>query len=276
MAYKDWSDERKAEYNRRIEKIKKAHPETFYPSSYHETMKWVFLQAACTMWQADIAFKKAVFPFAGWSPKPFRHTRKFAQEALIHAAALGDKETCENIHKDFETDINVKDKKGNTALLTSVERKRLQVTQWLLDKGAKILPAKNGWNPVFEACCEGCIPALNMFMHYGVDFNQPYFHWTWKKGIPHKDYYYPIEVAVVSKHPNAAKTVQWLLDHGVSIDNKHKDRPSIRTVLKTNPSVFQPEIREILTRESVRTREPVQSEKTPSLIKNRKSQSVHD
>ena len=274
MAYKDWSDERKAEYKRRIEKIKKANPDAFYPSSYHKTMKGVFLLAAFAMWKEDLAYKRALFPFVCWSFKPYHRTRKFAQEALIHAAALGNKEVCKNIHKDFETDINAKDKKGKTALMKSVERKRLQVAQWLLEKGAKILPRKDGWNPIFEACYKGCIPALNMFLYYGVDFNQPYSHWSWKKGIPHKEYHYPIEVALVSQHPNVAKTVQWLLDHGVSIDNNSKDRPSILTILKTNPDVFRPEIQEILTRASLQRSEPVQSVKKTLLIKNRKPQRV--
>ncbi len=257
MAYKDWSDERKAEYKRRVEKIMEAHPDTFYPSKYHETMKWVCLEAAIAMWQTDIAYRCAIFPFGGWSEKPSPYSRKFAEEALMHAAALGDKELCENIHKDFETDINAKTgTKRDTALLASVERKRLQATRWLLEHGAKILPNKDGWNPVLWACFDACIPALNMFKHYGIDLNQPYSFWQMRKGIPHRIIFYPIEAAVCSKHPNAPKTVQWLLDNGVSIDKTKGRRHSIREILISRPNFFHPEVRKILARKATETPEP--------------------
>ena len=128
--------------------------------------------------------------------------------------------------------------------------------------GAKILPNKGSWNPVLWACYEGCIPALNMFKHHGVDFNQPYVRREWKKGLPKKCFYYPIEIAVCSDHPKAPKVVQWLLDNGVSIDNKkRKGFFSIREVFLQKPEVFSPEVRQILRIKVAQTPAPLQQPK---------------
>ena len=261
MSYKDWTPERQAEYWRRIKKIKAAHPDKFYPSEYHHIMLEVNLKGAEGMANLEAAFQARLFPFAGWSALCGEGTqlpksvRKFASQALVHAAALGDVELCKTLHEKLGADVNMKDGK-NTALACAVERRRLPAARWLLEHGAKILPNKDGWNPVLWACFDACIPALNMFKHYGIDLNQPYSFWQMRKGIPHRIIFYPIEAAVCSKHPNAPKTVQWLLDNGVSIDKTKGQRHSIREILISRPNFFHPEVRKILARKAAETPEP--------------------
>ncbi|MGN0919181.1 MAG: ankyrin repeat domain-containing protein [Alphaproteobacteria bacterium] len=236
------SPERREEYVRRMNKVKKEHPDTYFPSDYHRTMLTIGMGGIDLMLTAE---EMAPWFFrSGGIPSS---VQKLAGDTMIHAAALGDTEECDFLQKKLWGNINKKNSKGDTPLSCAIERKRLGTAEWLLQRGAKIIPNKKGWNPVLLACADGCIPALNMFKHHGIDFNQPYPRWEWEKGLPKKHFTYPIEVAVLSNHPNAPKVVQWLLDNGVSIDNKkEKGLLSIREVLLKKPEVLDPEVRQIL------------------------------
>ena len=245
MVYKDLSPERKAEYRRRIEKIKKAHPDKFYPSEYHSRIVGAYAITMENMLRFYKQFEAAAWPFILWDEVPPR-VRKVASLSLSHTAAMGDKGLCEALWTELGADVDFKDKEGNTALLKAVERKRLGVAEWLLDRGAKISSNKSGWNPVLLACYMGCVPALNMFHHHGIDFNHPYTQWGWKKGIPYKKLCYPIQAAVFSDQPKAPQAVQWLIDHGVSIDTKGSAYASVRKVFQNNSPFLRPEIKEIL------------------------------
>ena len=253
MSRKNWTTEQKKEYERRVTKIKQVHPDRFYPSEHHRTMVAIEGLMVTTLSKFYQEFEKAAWPFIPWGTELPKGIRQHIERALPHVAALGDKEACETLRNNFKISINSKDDEGNTALLRAIERRRLGVAEWALSRGAKILPNKRGWNPVLLACYTGCVPALNMFQHYGIDLNQPYSYWVWDKKIPCKRFYYPIEVAVYSNQPQAPKAVQWLIDHNVSIDNQKKGNFSIRETLQKKPELFQPEIREILVRKVTET-----------------------
>lgn len=171
--------------------------------------------------------------------------RNLIKNTLPYLAPLGDTKLCDKVFQTGLVDINAKDDKGNTGLMNAVERKRLGTAEWLLQHGAKILPNKAGWNPVLLACWQGCIPALNMFKHYGVDFTQPYTHWDWKGTLPIKRLYYPIEIAVLS---NQTKAVQWLFDNGINVNDKIEKGYSVRQMLAAKPEYFTQEIKEIITK----------------------------
>lgn len=258
------SPERQEEYWRRIRRVKEAHPDTYFPSYYHHIMSEVDMMAAKSCLTAQEAFNCAVWPFC-FSGIP-ASAQRYASDALLHAAALGDTEKCEFLYKELWADIDKKNSDGETPLLKAVQRKRLGTAEWLLRCGAKISTDKKGWNPVLVACYEACIPALNMFKYHGVDFNQPYSEWRWEKGLPKKRLYYPIELAIFSKHPKAPDAVQWLLDNGVSIDNK-KERGyfSVRELFQENPESLSPEIRQILRTKIAQTPAPVQKSQRGSL-----------
>ena len=247
------SPERRKEYVQRIQRVKKAHPDTYFPSNYHRTMMTVDMLGIDNMLSIE--------EYAPWFCRSRgipSSVQKMASDAIIHAAALGDLVECDFLRKELWADVNKKDFDGDTALLCAIERKRLGAAEWLLKHGAKILPNKKGWNPVLVACAEGCIPALNMFKYYGIDFNQPYTRWEWEKGLPKKHFRYPIEIAVFSDHPKAPKTVQWLLDNGVSIDNKkEKGFLSIREVLLQKPEVLSPEVQQVLRIKAAQTPAPL-------------------
>ena len=239
MSYKDWTPERQAEYWRRIKKIKAAHPDKFYPSEYHHIMLEINLKGAEGMANLEAAFQTRLFPFAGWNalsgegaqlPKS---VRRFASQALVHAAALGDVELCEKLHKELGADVNTKDGK-NTALACAVERRRLPAARWLLEHNAKIMSNRHELNPMLSACADGCVPVLNMFKHYGIDFNTGYTYWLRSKRmkLPQRVTIYPLAVAACQKQP---KAVQFLIDNGASIDVPCFGRgtPTIRNLVDT-------------------------------------------
>ena len=148
-------------------------------------------------------------------------------------------------------------------------RKRLGVAELLLDHGAKILSNKEGWNPVLLACASGCVPALNMFAHHCIDFNKGYTHWKKREGfkLPEKSILYPLTVACEYKQP---KAVQFLLNHGVSIDTPQYGKFSIRDVVSLIPDHFDPETRKILQEYTQKT-PLVKSAKCPSFLSHIRS-----
>lgn len=215
MRFYDYSDTKIAEYKRRIAQVKDAHPYTRYPSEQARTL----------------------LPFAMYLRD---------KNAINMAAQLGDTKLCQYLYHENSDIVNTKyPGSGNTPLMNAVERKRLGTAEWLLQHGAKILPNKKGWNPVLLACHNGCIPALNMFKHYGVDFNQPFSRWEWKKGLPRKHLCYPIEIAILS---NQTKAVQWLFDHGVNVNDTMEKGYSVHQMLAAKPEYFTQEIKEIITK----------------------------
>ena len=268
IEYENLMPWRKEVYNRRMQKILDAHKSmSEFPESFrHHLMFETAMIAIDGMLKVTEHCNQAIeslplmrfgrvllgmpeFPEPDEYKTP-RDVRKMAGDALIHAAALGRTKTCGMMLDDLKANINARDSKGNTALFNAVRRKRLGTAAYLWEHGAKILPNKEGLNPVLWACYEGCVPALNMFQHYGVDFNQPYSWWVWKKGLPQKNIIYPIEAAVCSENPKAAKAVQWLLDRDVSIDHKREGKLSIREVMQVNPTVLIPEIRAVLSKKT--------------------------
>ncbi len=213
MRFYDFSPERTAEYMRRINRVIKAHPYDRYPSQFDRD----FLCYAMRL--------------------------NLTSTSMNMASRLGDTKLCEKIYSEKSNTINAKDNKGNTPLMNAVQRKRLGTAEWLLQHGAKILPNKAGWNPVLLACWQGCIPALNMFKHYGMDFTQPYKHLEWKGSIPRQRLIFPIEIAVLS---NQAKAVEWLFNNGVSVNDKMEKGYSVRQMLAAKPEYFTQEIKEIV------------------------------
>ena len=156
---------------------------------------------------------------------------------------MGNTKECDFLINSWFADIDTKDADGHTALFNAVKRKRLGTAEYLLKNGAKILPNRKGWNPVLWACHEGFIPALNMFKHYGVDFNKPYSRWFWKKGLPKKETIYPITVALLS---NKASSVRWLLDNGISVNDQAGKDCTVRGLFEQNPKFFTQEIRQMM------------------------------
>jgi len=229
MRFHDFSDDKLAEYERRIKRIKEKHPTTFYPS---ETPR---RRLNFTMYLGD------------------------DKNAINMAAALGDTQLCQHIYRGNPEVIDAKySENGDTPLMNAVQRKRLGTAEWLLQHGANILPNKKGYNPVLWACVKGYIPALNMFKHYGVDFNQPVVHWSWfgcpgDRHLPRKEIVYPIMLAL--RQP---KTLQWLIDNGASIDVRYETGKSIRDNLEKHPERFVSECRKILLKKAAETPIPVQ------------------
>ena len=255
--FKKLSPERKKEYARRMKHVKEVHPDTYFSSDYHRKMFLINMIGIDGMLSIE-----AAAPWFCRSAGIPSSVQKLAGDAMIHAAALGDVDECKFLRNELWAQLDRKDIEGNTGLMNAVQHKRLGTAEWLLGHGAKILPNKRGWNPVLLACAEGCVPALNMFKYHGVDFNQPYVRWEWEKGFPKKHFRYPIEIAVLSDHPKAPKVVQWLLDNGVSIDNKkEKGFLSIRELFLQKPEVLSQEVRQILRTKVAQTPPPVQTVK---------------
>ena len=94
-------------------------------------------------------------------------------------------------------------------------------------------------NVVLDACISGASPALDMFNHYRVDFNQPFSAWEWKRTLLRKLLYYPIEIAIIF---NQTKTVQWLFDHVINVNEKMKKGYSLHQMFTVKPEYFTQEI----------------------------------
>ena len=167
--YEKLSPERREKYRMRVEKIKKANPDAFFPSEYHKRMLGINLIGIDGM----NGLRRA-FPIISRIFRSDITMKQYAGQALAHAAAIGDLALCRKLYTDIHAPLDTKDEKGHTQLMNAVKRKRLGVAEYLLQKGAKIIPEQDGWNPVLEACATGCIPALNMFKYHQVDFNQPF------------------------------------------------------------------------------------------------------
>ncbi len=170
--YRDFANPKYKTYLDRVTKIKVAHPDKFYDSDYYHTMLAIDMIGVKGMLDIHQACAQKLWPFVGLSNVP-RDATNFATEALCQAAALGDTEFCKDLYKDLYADFNGKDEDGNNSLMYAIKRKRVGTAEWLYMQGAKILPNKYGWDPLLWAVHDGCLPALNMFYHRGVDFNQP-------------------------------------------------------------------------------------------------------
>ena len=231
------SPEKKAEYRRRTEKVRK-NPNAHIPSEYHRNMMAIYETGAGEM--------QAISESVPWPLRTScvsRSAQRMAGNALPHAGALGNTKECDFLINSWYADVDTKDADGYTALFNAVRRKRLGTAEYLLKNGAKILPNKKGWNPVLWACREEFIPALNMFKHYGVDFNRPYAQWTWKKGLPKKEWIYPIKIALLS---NKASSVRWLLDNGISVNDQAGKDCTVRGLFEQNPKFFTQEIQQMM------------------------------
>ncbi len=231
MRYYVPMSERYEEYKARVERVKERHP--------------------------DIEFRsdkvKALLCMAMYL--------RYYTGAMNMAAEIGDTELCNKIYSENERLGKYRDvinatfsKHQVTPLLRAVQNKRLGTAEWLLQHGAKVLPNKNGWNPVLWACKDGCIPALNMFKHYGVNFNQGYTVWKKNKkiGFPQKEVLYPLPIACVTKKP---KVVQWLLEHGASIDSPFYGNTTVRDVIDS-PEI-DAETKAVLVQKAAQTPKPV-------------------
>ena len=185
------------------------------------------------------------------------------RNAMLLSAELGDIKTFEYICEEKQAGrhgwdkipdiINVEGRtEKDTPLLCAIQRKRLGAAKWLLQRGARIVPTKGGWNAVFEACHQGSIPALNLLKRYGIDFNQGYVNKTNKD----QKVFYPLSVAFADKNP---KVVQWLLDNGASIDVPLFGKLTARDVSKIPGSeeAIGSEIKEMLVKKAAETPAPV-------------------
>lgn len=170
--------------------------------------------------------------------------RFFASRALYYAARFGKIALAEKLIDTYGADINYRGGKvGHTPLHQALIGKRLGMAEYLLKKGAKIRPNKNGDTPTVWACAFGRPLAIPMFRKYGVDFNKPDVVWSlipdilgWGR-IKH----YPLALAFLCRHP---QTLQNLIDVGVDLNMPviytgllHK-RKTLWQALQ-NPKLFQ-------------------------------------
>ena len=271
MRFYDFSPEKREEYMRRIRRVKATHPGFEYSSEHYWDMVTYCLSGTGIKHIKDADEMKKRPDLMGlreWILSSKEPSPNLIKSTLPYLAPLGDTKLCDRVFQTGMVDINAKDKEGNTGLMNAVQRKRLGTAEWLLNHGAKILPNKRGWNPVLWACRQGCIPALNMFKHYGVDFNQPVVAWEWwgMKGkhcryiLPKKIQVYPIMVALCQP-----KALQWLIDNGASIDVRYSDGKSLRDLLNKK-GVLRSEAYKILGKKAAQTPAPVQQPK-PSFWK---------
>ena len=246
--YNKLSSARQAEYRKRVERIQKKNPNITFPSDYHHQMLDMNLMGIDAM----IGLKR-VFPVMSVLCGCGITKKQYAGQALTHAAALGDLELCQRLLEDGAP-VNMKNAEGYTALMNTVKRKRLRVAEYLLAHGAKIMSEKNGWNPVLDACSTGCIPALNMFKHYGVDFNKTYVYRkkSSKLRVSTRRVVSPLMVACAFKQP---KAVQFLLDNGADIDQVSLGW-TIRDMVLQSPEVFDEATRHILLKKIQETPRP--------------------
>ena len=109
MRFYDFSPERKAEYRRRIERIKEKHPDTHFSS-----------EAARELICAAMGIR-------------------YYRAAINMASELGDTRLCEEIYKENQIYKKVHDvinvrysSMKETPLMNAVQRKRLGTAEWLL------------------------------------------------------------------------------------------------------------------------------------------------
>lgn len=246
MRFYDFSSEKRKEYMRRIRAVKATHPGVKYPSEKYWNKVTYCLSGTGIQHikNADeMGSNDDLLGVRKWILSRNEPNRDLIKKTLPYLAPLGDTKLCDKVFQTGLVDIDAKDDKGNTGLMNAVERKRLGTAEWLLQHGAKILPNKAGWNPVLLACWQGCIPALNMFKYYGVDFTLPFSRLEWKNGLPSKHLDYPIEIALLS---NQTKVVEWLFNNGVSVNDKMEKGYSVRQMFAVKPEYFTQEIKEIV------------------------------
>ena len=236
MRYYRPMSERHEEYKTRVERVKKRHPDVEFRSDKVKTLLCISMYL------------------------------RYYSGAMNMAAELGDTQLCKEIYSEnerlgkYRDVINISfSKYKDNPLMNAVWNKRLGTAEWLLQHGAKILPNRTGWNPVLWACDRGCIPALNMFRYYDVDFNQGYAIWRKPKkiGFPKKEVLYPLAIACIAKQP---KTVHWLLEHGASIDGPFYENMTVREIIDS-PEI-DAETRGILAKKAAETPMPIKTKKS--------------
>ena len=190
-------------------------------------------------------------------PEPYeykvsRTVKHMAGEALIEAAFLGQRKTCEMLLRpEFQADVNAQNRQGFSAFAAAYDRKRLGPASFLIDHGAEIRgDSKYTWHPVLKAAHDGWIPALNMFKYHKVDFNQGYEIWQHGKSRfsrPKKYIVYPLEAAFLGEH---SCSVRFLLDNGADVNlfNPSFCRYTIRSFANDPKysAFLDPETKEIL------------------------------
>lgn len=266
--YENLPQWRKEVYNRRLQKILDSKtrmsdfPESFWCqfrfankmsvmstivncSEYCEKMAAMFQLPIITMGREMMGLS----PYP--EPRIPKEVREIAGEALIEAAALGQTKTCGRmLGEGLEANIDAQDSEGCTALYHAIRRKRLGTASYLLDHGARVdIPNKHVLPPVLKACEDGCVPALNMFKHYKIDFNKGYELIERGKNRfsrPTKRILYPLEVAFFFKR---TKAVRFLLDNGADVNlfNPSVGKYTVH-LLAEEENFLDPETKEILTK----------------------------
>ncbi|NOZ13682.1 MAG: hypothetical protein GXO69_08570 [Acidobacteria bacterium] len=90
---------------------------------------------------------------------------------LIHAVQNGNLEITRKL-LELETDINAKNKDGNTPLVAAIMSNQKNIANFLLDKGASLdTPAKNGITPVMAAARKADASLLSRLLKNGAKAN---------------------------------------------------------------------------------------------------------
>ena len=133
-----------------------------------------------------------------------------ASRALLYASALGKIGIAENLIKNHGADINYQNEKKETPLLISLKRKRLKMTEWLLENGVNLQQHRQEDEAKKIVCKNGMLSALPILKKYGVNFSTPYTRTLCRFGLfpVYRVKIYPFIVAAFSKQ---TKLVEELL-----------------------------------------------------------------
>lgn len=231
--YKNLPQERKEEYNRRVQKILDSHKSmSEFPESWWRQLRLsTAISTIRTMLRIEEYYGNKILndPFVRFGRlfmglpeipeemKVSKSVKSVASDALIEAAALGQTEMCRWLIKDLKANVNARDSEKRTPLCHAIRRKRLGTASYLMDQDASVDVPKENFSPVLTACVEGCVPALNMFKYHKIDFNKGYEYivreskFSW----PTKRIMYPLEAACLGRQNRA---VRWLLDNDVDVN----------------------------------------------------------
>ena len=102
--------------------------------------------------------------------------KKVRLRQLIVAIACDDMRQVRKLTKNSEEYINLRDKFGNTPLMTAVETGNVQITEMLIKQGADVnLPNKKGNTALMEAISHPQYPnrytMIKMLLQNGADVN---------------------------------------------------------------------------------------------------------